>query len=567
MMVDNKQRITKIDGRMLRNMIIEGSNRLTANKARIDALNVFPVPDGDTGTNMSLTALAAAKEVAKLDTDDVFAVSKAAASGALRGGRGNSGVIFSQLFRGFSKAIENHKSIGIAEIASGFSGASKTAYKAVMRPQEGTMLTVARHMAESAEKFVRNSKGTIDIDTFLQNVLDEGRIILNKTPDMLPVLKQAGVVDSGGEGIVVFFRGMIDGMYAQDVELATAAAEPQEEQISFSALANFSAEEITFGYCTEFFINVQGFTEDDEDKFKAYLETMGDSIALVSDDEIVKVHVHTDLPGAVMEKAMEIGPLSNLKIENMRFQHHGAVTFLDSGENQALFTAPTAQAEAKDLGIVAISSGAGFKQIFEELGADYIVEGGQTMNPSAEDIVLAINKINAPNIIILPNNKNIILAAKQTAHLCPEKNISVIESINLPQGIAAMISYMPDSSAEENLKCMEETLDKVTVGQITHAVRNTEIDGTKVKKGDFMGLLGGKIVCSCKELGTSVKELIDAVMADDPDVLTVYLGEDAKDNAAANEEIESYVAEKYSGCELEIVLGGQPVYHYIFAAE
>ena len=563
-MVDKTQRITKIDGKMLRNMIIEGSNRLTANKARIDALNVFPVPDGDTGTNMSLTALAAAKEVEKLDTDDIFTVSKAAASGALRGGRGNSGVIFSQLFRGFSKALEGYKSAGISEITAAFSNASKTAYKAVMRPQEGTMLTVARHMAESAEKFVRSPRGSKDVGAFLQDVLDEGKIILNKTPDMLPVLKQAGVVDSGGEGIVCFFRGAIDGMNLKDVKLAAAAAEPQEEQVSFAALANFSTEEITFGYCTEFFINVEGFTEDNEDSFKAYLETMGDSIALVSDDEIVKVHVHTDHPGAVMEKAMEIGPLSNLKIENMRFQHHGAVTFLDSSQNQTLFTAP---AEEKNLGIVSISSGEGFKRIFEELGADYIVEGGQTMNPSAEDIASAINKINAPNIIILPNNKNIILAAKQTVHLCPEKNIFVIESRNLPQGIAAMINYMSDSPPEENVKSMEEALDEVTVGQITYAVRDTEMDGQKVKEGDFMGILGGKIVCSHPELNISVKELINTIMADEPDVLTVYLGEDAKDDTAANADIENYVNENYGDCELEIVMGGQPIYHYIFAAE
>jgi len=555
------QRITKIDGLMLRNMIIEGSNKLTANKARIDALNVFPVPDGDTGTNMSLTALAAAKEVAKLDTDDIFEVSKAAASGALRGGRGNSGVIFSQLFRGMSKALEGHKSAGTAEMAAALTGASKTAYKAVMRPQEGTMLTVARHMAETGEKAVRNSR---DMESFLQRVLDEGNIILRQTPDMLPVLKQAGVVDSGGEGIVVFFRGMMEGMRAENVQITATTIEPAEEQVSFAALANFSTEEITFGYCTEFFINVQNFSENSEDGYKAYLETMGDSIAVVSDDEIVKVHVHTDHPGTVMEKSMEYGPLSNLKIENMRFQHHGAVSFLDGADNQALYTA--APAEAKDLGIVAISSGAGFKQIFKELGVDYIVEGGQTMNPSAEDIVQAISKINAKNIIILPNNKNIIMAAKQTVHLCTDKTINVIESKNLPQGIAAMISYMPDNTPEENLKSMAEALDEVTVGQITHAVRDTEIDGQQVKEGDYMGLLGGKIVCSHQDLDISVKELISTIMADEPDVMTVYLGADAKDEKT-NQNIAEYVADNYDSCELEIVSGGQPVYYYIFAAE
>jgi DAK2 domain fusion protein YloV len=555
------QRITKIDGKMLRSMIIEGSNRLVANKARIDALNVFPVPDGDTGTNMSLTALAAAKEVEKLDTADIFVVSKAAASGALRGGRGNSGVIFSQLFRGFSKALEGLKAANTAEIAAALTTASKTAYKAVMRPQEGTMLTVARHMAEAAEKSARNTKY---MGSFLQRVLDEGSIILRKTPDMLPVLKQAGVVDSGGEGIICFFRGMMDGMVAKDVHLVAAASEAQEEHVSFAALASFSAEEITFGYCTEFFINVKNFTEDDEDSFKTYLETMGDSIALVSDDEIVKIHVHTDHPGAVMEKAMGIGPLSNLKIDNMRFQHHGAVTFLDSGENQALFAS---QAQTKNLGVVAISSGAGFKQIFEELGADCVVEGGQTMNPSAEDIAFAINQINAPNIIVLPNNKNIILAAKQTIHLCPDKKISVVESKNLPQGIAALINYMPDDAPEENLKNMSEVLDHVTVGQITYAVRDTEIDGQKVAEGDFMGILGGKIVCSHQDINIAAKELLNIIMADGPDVLTVYLGADAKDDTVGNKDIESYITENYDSCELEVVFGGQPVYYYIFAAE
>ncbi|MCL2376667.1 MAG: DAK2 domain-containing protein [Defluviitaleaceae bacterium] len=552
------QHITKIDGKMLRSMIIEGSNGLTANKVRIDALNVFPVPDGDTGTNMSLTALAAAREVEKLDTDDVFVVSKAAASGALRGGRGNSGVIFSQLFRGFSKALDGLKSADTSQVAVGLASASKTAYKAVMRPQEGTMLTVARHMAEAAEDA---SYGTKDMEAFLKEVLEEGRVILKKTPDMLPVLKQAGVVDSGGEGIICFFQGMVEGMHIKNPQLTTASAEPQVQEPNFSALANFSTEEITFGYCTEFFINVQNFSEADEDSFKEYLETMGDSIALVADDEIVKVHVHTDHPGAVMEKSMEIGPLSNLKIENMRFQHHGAITFLDSNENQTAHAVP---AEEKEMGIVTISSGAGFKKIFEELGADYIVEGGQTMNPSADDIVSAINKINAKNIVILPNNKNIILAAKQTVHLCEDKNIFVIESKNLPQGISAMINFMPENSVEENVEAMEQALNEVTTGQITYAVRNTTMDGQKVKKGDFIGILGGKIACAHQDVNIAAKELISAIMTDNPGVLTVYLGEDAKEG---NEDIENYIKENYEDCELEVVVGGQPIYHYIFAAE
>jgi len=549
------QRITKIDGKMLRSMIIEGSNKLTANKVRIDALNVFPVPDGDTGTNMSLTALAAAREVEKLNTDDIFIVSKAAASGALRGGRGNSGVIFSQLFRGLSKALDGLKSADTTQIAEALVSASKTAYKAVMRPQEGTMLTVARHMAEAAENA---SYGAKDMEIFLNVVLDEGRIILKKTPDMLPVLKQAGVVDSGGEGIICFFQGMVEGMRIKNPRLSTEGTQAPAQEVNFSALASFSTEEITFGYCTEFFINVQNFSEEDEGSFKEYLETMGDSIALVADDEIVKVHVHTDHPGAVMEKSMEIGPLSNLKIENMRFQHHGAITFLEGNEGQAT---PAAE---KEMGIVTISSGAGFKQIFEELGADYIVEGGQTMNPSADDIVSAINKINAKNIVILPNNKNIILAAKQTIHLCEDKNIFVIESKNLPQGIAAMINFMPENSVEENVKVMAQALDEVTTGQITYAVRNTTMDGQKVKKGDFIGIMGSKIACAHQDVNIAAKELINTIMADNPGVLTIYLGEDAKEG---NEDIENYVKENYENCELEVVVGGQPIYNYIFAAE
>ena len=544
------QQIVNIDGKLLRNMIIEGSNRLVANKVRIDALNVFPVPDGDTGTNMSLTAIAAAKEVFKLDTDDIFAVAKAAASGALRGGRGNSGVIFSQLFRGFSKALEGKQTASPEEIALALVSAAKTAYKAVMRPQEGTMLTVARHMSETAENICHSAT---DMELFLNRVLDEGRAILKKTPDMLPVLKQAGVVDSGGEGIICFFAGAIEGLYAKNPQLVGEIAQSNDKEADFSAIAAFSPEEITFGYCTEFLISVSNFSEGDADNFKAYLETMGDSIALVADDEIVKIHIHTDNPGVVMEKAMKIGPLTEIDINNMRFQHHNATASLESPEE-------------KSLGIVAVSSGAGFKQIFEELGADQIVEGGQTMNPSAEDIALAISRINAKDIVVLPNNKNIVLAAKQTAHICTDKNIHVIESKSMPQGITALINYMPDNAPEDNIQAMENALDGVSVGQITYAVRDSVMDGQKVQEGDFIGILGGKIVCAHPEINIVAKELISIIMAGNPDILTIYLGEDAKDEIC-NADIQSHIAENYEDCELEVVYGGQAIYHYIFSAE
>jgi len=548
-------KITKIDGTMLRNMIIAGANKLTANKVRINALNVFPVPDGDTGTNMSLTAIAAAKEVEGLSTDDVYEVSRAAASGALRGGRGNSGVIFSQLFRGFSKALEGlkTKAIGSAEFAVALANASKTAYKAVMRPQEGTMLTVARHMAEVAEKAAYSTR---DIEVFANEILEEGQKILKKTPDMLPVLKQAGVVDSGGEGLICFFSGAIEGIKTENQKVAADPSQNADEEISFSALATFSAEEITFGYCTEFFINVPNFTESAEDKLKAYLETMGDSIALVSDDEIVKVHIHTDNPGAVIEKTLQIGPLSNLKIDNMRLQHGGAVS------------AQSAQAAVieKQVGVVAVSSGAGFRQIFEELGVDFVIEGGQTMNPSAEDIVQGINQVNAKSIIILPNNKNIILAAKQAVYLCDDKEISVIDAKTMPQGIAALLNYMPEGNLQENIQTMEGALGDVSTGQITHAVRDSIMDGQEVREGDYIGILNNKIVCSHQDLDIAAKELIAMMMDIGPDVLTMYIGEEAKNNPASNS-LENHIRESFPDCEFDIAIGGQAIYHYIFSAE
>jgi len=561
-----EQKILKIDGHRLRNMIIMGANKLVANKVRINALNVFPVPDGDTGTNMSLTALAAAREVEKLDTDDVFAVSKAAASGALRGGRGNSGVIFSQLFRGFSKALEGVKSFDTVELANAMANASKTAYKAVMRPQEGTMLTVARHMAEVAEKSAYKTK---NMEIFAKEMLDEGYAILQKTPDMLPVLKQAGVVDSGGEGLLCFLQGALEGINSQNPRI-TEETVSEEDEADFSALANFSTEEITFGYCTEFFINVENFSEDAEDKFKDYMETMGDSIALVADDTIVKIHIHTDNPGAVMEEAMRIGPLSNLKIENMRFQHHGAVSFLDAKENNTLFSENAAKIvskEKKNMGVVAISSGSGFKQIFEELGCDYVIEGGQTMNPSAEDIAKGISQVNADNVIVLPNNKNIVLAAKQAVYLCEGKNVIVIESKTLPQGITALINYMPENTPEKNSGDMTGALSEVATGQITYAVRDSNMDGQDVREGDYIGILDNKIVCSHQDLDITAKELINIMMSEGPDVITVYTGEDAKSDEKTKTSISEYISDNYNDCEMEIVYGGQAIYHYIFSAE
>lgn len=550
--MSKNQRIARIDGKILRSMIISGANKLAANIERINALNVFPVPDGDTGTNMSLTAIAAAKEVEKLDTEDVFTVSKAAASGALRGGRGNSGVIFSQIFRGFSKALEglSTNSIGPTEIARALTNASKTAYKAVMRPQEGTMLTVARYMSEVAERIAGNYK---DLEDFAADILKEGQIILKKTPEMLPILKQAGVVDSGGEGLVVFFAGAIEGMRAKDIQLVLDVPQAQNEVKNTADFTKFSAEEINFGYCTEFFIITSNFNEAAEARLKSYMETMGDSIALVADDEIVKIHIHTDRPGAVMEKAMAIGPLSNLKIENMRLQHQGLA------ESVSVL-------EEKEVGVVVVSSGMGFRKIFEELGADCIIEGGQTMNPSAEDIAQSISQVRAENVIVLPNNKNTVLAAQQAVEFCEGKNVSVIETKSMPQGVAALVSYDPDATLEENLESMADSCGDVVTGQITVAVRNTALDGKEVREGDFIGILDGKIVCTHPEIDILAKELLNIMMVSTPDILTMYVGEKAE-ASPANASIEAYIRENYSDCELDIAFGGQAIYHYIFSAE
>ncbi|MCL2854879.1 MAG: DAK2 domain-containing protein [Defluviitaleaceae bacterium] len=556
-----KPRIEKIDGAMLRRMIICGSNRLMAHMGRINALNVFPVPDGDTGTNMSFTALAAAREVEKLDTTDICQVAKAAASGALRGGRGNSGVIFSQFFRGFSRGLEGMEAAGTQEIAEALNQANKVAYKAVMRPQEGTMLTVWRHMAEVSTNIAYS---TNDLSLFMKEIMAEGYDALKRTPDMLPVLKQAGVVDSGGEGIMVFFEGMALGVRSRNPQIVAEGSNEVEEGPDFSALAAINPDDITFGYCTEFFINVKGFSEKAEGEFKVYMDTIGDSIAVVSDDEIVKVHVHTDHPGAVMEEAMKIGPLSHIKIDNMRFQHHGAVSFLDAKENVDLF-APSATNERRELGVIAISSGKGFKEIFAEIGVDYIIEGGQTMNPSAEEIAKGAALLNADNVIILPNNKNIILAAQQAAELCENSNVAVVESKTLPQGIAAMFNYLPDNGFETNLEEMRAALSDVTTGQITVAVRDTELDGKHVKEGDFIGILEGKIICAHKQLEPAAAELADAMMAGGYDMFTIYTGTDAEFAQTAH--IEAHLADNYPGCEVTTAVGGQVVYNYIFSAE
>ncbi|MCL2350892.1 MAG: DAK2 domain-containing protein, partial [Defluviitaleaceae bacterium] len=474
--------------------------------------------------------------------------SKAAASGALRGGRGNSGVIFSQFFRGFSKALEGMGNVGTREIAQAMVMASKTAYKAVMRPQEGTILTVGRHMAEVS---VKVANATDDIQIFAREVINEGYAILKRTPDMLPVLKQAGVVDSGGEGLMVFLVGAMEGVGIDNPRIAEDSA--GDEETNFAALASINPEDITFGYCTEFFIVVDGFSEDNEDKLKAYLESMGDSVAVVADDDMVKVHVHTENPGAVLEKCMGYGLLDGIKIDNMRLQH------------QDVAGGAAAAQERKELGVVAISSGDGFKEIFMELGADLVIEGGQTMNPSAEDIAKGVQQVNADSVIILPNNKNIILAAEQAMYLCEGQTVKVIASKTMPQGIAALMNYLPEGDADEVFEDMQGALGDVSTGQITLAIRDTEMDGHTVSEGDYIGILEGKIVCTNGDLDATAKELIDIMLEPDFDMFTIYPGAEADEGKTSA--LQDYVEGQHDGCELTVAFGGQAVYEYIFSAE
>ncbi len=533
-------------------MIIAGAGHLEQHKQIVDELNVFPVPDGDTGTNMSLTILAAAKEVEKTDSLNVYEVSKAAANGSLRGARGNSGVIVSQLFRGFSKALEGHHTADTTIIANAFRRGVETAYKAVMKPKEGTILTVAR---EGAEKALQLAVETDDCEKLLRDTLIYANEILQKTPEMLPVLKQAGVVDSGGQGLLYFMQGAFDSLFTtQKIQLTQPVSKPV--RADFSALATIDHEEIVFGYCTEFFINAAHVSEQTIEQFKGFLEILGDSIVVVNDEEIIKVHIHTDHPGQVLEKAMNIGSLSNMKIDNMREEH---------AERVRMEELKPIIKEKKPFGFVSVAIGDGLTEIFKGLGVDHVIQGGQTMNPSTEDILTAIDHIHADNIFILPNNKNIILAAKQASKLCGEKHIYVVPTETIPQGIGAMIGFEPNRSIEENLASMEENLRAVKTGQITYAVRDTSIDHREITQGNILGIIEGKIEVVSPDLETGTRELLDLIIDEDSEIVSIYYGQDVNEEDA--EGISSYITHKYPDCEVEIHMGGQPLYYYIFSVE
>ena len=556
-----------LNGVRLGRMIIAGANELAANKQLVDAMNVFPVPDGDTGTNMSLTVMAAAREAEKKGSLMAADVTKAASSGALRGARGNSGVITSQLFRGFAKGLEGMEEAGVKELAAAAEQAVKTAYKAVMKPKEGTILTVARGCAEAAEKL---SHETDDIETFLAGIIAYGHEVLAQTPEMLPVLKQAGVVDAGGRGLLFILEGALKQLKAGDQHVtlndgqSTTAAAPE---MDFASLASIENESITFGYCTEFFINVQGADETVTTGLKNYLGTIGDSVVCVADDEIIKIHVHTDHPGLAIEKALTIGSLTGLKIDNMREQHTNAISF--AGEATAapapVAAEPAVEQPRKDVGFVSISAGAGLTAIFKNLGVDEVIEGGQTMNPSTEDILNAVDKINADHIFVLPNNKNIILAAEQAAKLSEDKKLHVIPSRSVPEGISAMFCFEADADPDEMEAAMKDAIKLVDTATVTYAVRDTSIGDKEIREGNLLGMLNDQIEVVSEDVMEGTKELIKASIKDESEVVGIYYGVDATEESAV--ELAAFIEENYPDCEVEVQSGGQPLYYYIISVE
>ena len=544
-----------VDAKMLGRMFLSGAKNLEAKKEWINELNVFPVPDGDTGTNMTLTIMSAASEVSALSDSSMKALAKAISSGSLRGARGNSGVILSQLLRGFTKVIEHYDTVDAVIFARAFEKGVETAYKAVMKPKEGTILTVARGAAEKALEIAGESDS---LETFFTDVIAEAELVLSRTPDMLPVLKEAGVVDSGGQGLLEVLKGAFDGYMGKEIDLNF---EKPKTAVSGKPV---SAEEsnIKFGYCTEFIIMLEKqFTEKDEHEFKEYLMSIGDSLVVVADDEIVKVHVHTNDPGEAIQRALTYGQLSNMKIDNMRLEHHEKV--IKEAEKMA---AQQAAAEPeKEVGFISVSVGAGMGEIFKELGADYLIEGGQTMNPSTEDVLQAIERVNAKNIFIFPNNKNIILAANQARDLTEDKNIIVIPTKTIPQGITALISYVPDKTVEQNTEEMMEAVGNVKTGQITYAVRDTKIDDKEIRQGDIMGIGDHGLLA----VGTGIEDITVAALQEmtdeDSEIISVYYGQDVSEEDA--EHLAERLEEQYPDFDIEIHNGGQPIYYYLISVE
>ena len=563
--------ITSINSKLLARMFLAGAKNLDSKKDWINELNVFPVPDGDTGTNMTMTIMSAAKEVSSLTNPTMAELAKAISSGSLRGARGNSGVILSQLFRGFCKVIKEYDEIDVTILCEACQKAVETAYKAVMKPKEGTILTVAKG---AAEKALELSDETEDVVTFVEEVIKQAEYVLDQTPEMLPVLKQAGVVDSGGQGLVQVLKGAYDALIGKEIDYTIEGAP------TGAAPAKISAEteaEIKFGYCTEFIIVLNApMSDNEEHAYKAFLESIGDSIVVVADDEIVKTHVHTNDPGLALQKALTFGSLSKIKIDNMREEHQEKL-IKDSQKLAAQQKAEeeayeAAQAEektnnmpAKEMGFVSVSIGEGMNEVFRGLGVDYLIEGGQTMNPSTEDMLNAIEHVNAKTVFILPNNKNIIMAANQAVDLVEDKQIIVIPTKTIPQGITALVNYIPDHSAEENKEQMMAEIENVKTGQVTYAVRDTEIDGKTIKQNDFMGIGDKSILSVGTDLKATTLEMVDAMVDEESAIVSIYFGSDSDEDSA--NELAAAIEEKYPDVEVEVNDGGQPIYYYVISVE
>ena len=563
--------ITSINSKLLARMFLAGAKNLDSKKDWINELNVFPVPDGDTGTNMTMTIMSAAKEVSSLTEPTMAELAKAISSGSLRGARGNSGVILSQLFRGFCKVIKEYDEIDVTILCEACQKAVETAYKAVMKPKEGTILTVAKG---AAEKALELSDETEEVVTFVEEVIKQAEYVLDQTPEMLPVLKQAGVVDSGGQGLVQVLKGAYDALIGKEIDYTIEGAP------TGAAPAKISAEteaEIKFGYCTEFIIVLNApMSDNEEHAYKAFLESIGDSIVVVADDEIVKTHVHTNDPGLALQKALTFGSLSKIKIDNMREEHQEKLikdsqklAAQQKAEEEAYEAAQadekTNNMPAKEMGFVSVSIGEGMNEVFRGLGVDYLIEGGQTMNPSTEDMLNAIEHVNAKTVFILPNNKNIIMAANQAVDLVEDKQIIVIPTKTIPQGITALVNYIPDHSAEENKEQMMAEIENVKTGQVTYAVRDTEIDGKTIKQNDFMGIGDKSILSVGTDLMATTLEMVDAMVDEDSAIVSIYFGSDSDEDSA--NELAAAIEEKYPDVEVEVNDGGQPIYYYVISVE
>lgn len=553
--------LNTIDALLLQKMFMAGAQSIEAKKEYINELNVFPVPDGDTGTNMTLTIISAAKEVSGIAEPTIENLSKAISSGSLRGARGNSGVILSQLFRGFTKEIKDYDKIDVTIMANAFCKAVETAYKAVMKPKEGTILTVAKGGAERAVELVSE---TDDLVYFGAEVIKRMEEVLAYTPELLPVLKEAGVVDSGGQGLLEIVKGAYDAMLGKEVSFEIIPA--KSEGNNKVSKENIATADIKFGYCTEFIINVEKHYDiETEHDFKAYLESIGDSIVVVSDDDIVKVHVHTNDPGLAIQRALTYGSLSRMKIDNMREEHNERLLMEAEKAEKADSAAEKKQEPRKAVGFVAVSIGEGINEIFNGLGVDYLIEGGQTMNPSTEDMLTAIEHVNADTIFILPNNSNIILAAEQAKALTEDKEIIVIPSKTVPQGITAIINYVFDKSTSENEQRMIEEMNRVKTGQVTYAVRDTSLDGKEIKQGNIMGIGDKAILSVGEDISETTIDLIEQLVDEDSELISIYYGQDTNEDAA--NEIAEQIMEKYPMVDVEVHMGGQPIYYYVLSVE